>query len=71
MRQGTGALEPALFFWFEFIHGKEPKWLAHQIDADSGVGLNVVAEDITKDGLTDVVIANKKGVFLFEQVGQK
>jgi hypothetical protein len=67
MRQGTGALEPAYLYWFEFIPGKDPKWLAHQIDDDSGVGLNVVAEDITGDGLTDVVIANKKGVFVFEQ----
>jgi len=71
MRQGTGALEPAYLYWFEYIPGKTPQWLAHQIDDDSGVGLNVVAEDISKDGLTDVVIANKKGVFLFEQVRQK
>ncbi|RIW18679.1 VCBS repeat-containing protein [Algoriphagus lacus] len=67
MRQGTGALEPAYLYWFEFVPGEEPQWLAHQIDDDSGVGLNVVAEDINKDGLTDVVIANKKGIFVFEQ----
>ncbi len=67
MKQGTGALEPAYLYWFEFVPGKEPKWLAHQIDDDSGVGLNVVAEDINKDGLTDVVIANKRGIFVFEQ----
>jgi len=67
MRQGTGALEPAYLYWFEFVPGPEPKWLAHQIDNNSGVGLNVVAEDINKDGLTDVVIANKKGIFVFEQ----
>lgn len=67
MRQGTGALEPAYLYWFEYVPGKEPKWLAHQIDEDSGVGLNVVVEDINKDGLPDVVIANKKGIFVFEQ----
>lgn len=68
MRQGTGALEPAYLYWFEFVPGKDPKWLAHQIDDNSGVGLNVVVEDINKDGLTDVVIANKRGIFVFEQV---
>jgi hypothetical protein len=67
MREGTGALEPAYLYWFEYIPGKMPQWLAHQIDDDSGVGLNVVAEDINGDGLLDVVIANKKGIFVFEQ----
>lgn len=68
MKQGTGALEPAFLCWFEFVPGEDPKWLAHQIDDDSGVGLNVVAEDINKDGLTDVVIANKRGIFVFHQI---
>lgn len=68
MRQGTGALEPAYLYWFEYVPGVQPRWIAHQIDDNSGVGLNVVAEDITKDGLTDVVIANKKGIFVFEQL---
>lgn len=71
MREGTGAMEPAYLYWFEFVPdepGKKPVWLAHQIDDDSGVGLNVVAEDITGDGLIDVVIANKKGIFVFEQM---
>lgn len=68
MRQGTGALEPAFLYWFEYIPGESPLWLAHQIDDDSGVGLNVVAEDINQDGLVDVVIANKKGIFIFHQL---
>ncbi|SHO61995.1 FG-GAP repeat domain-containing protein [Algoriphagus zhangzhouensis] len=67
MREGTGALEPSYLYWFEFVPGENPIWKAHQIDDDSGVGLNVVAEDINGDGLRDVVIANKKGVFVFEQ----
>jgi hypothetical protein len=68
MRDGTGALEPAYLYWFEYIPGKEPKWIAHEIDDDSGVGLNVVAEDINGDGLLDIVIANKKGIFVFSQL---
>ncbi len=68
MREGTGALEPAYLYWFEYIPDKNPRWLAHEIDDNSGVGLNVVAEDINGDGLLDVVIANKKGIFVFEQI---
>lgn len=58
---------PPTLFWLEFIPGDEPKWLMHIIDEDSGVGLNNVVEDINGDGLLDVVIANKKGIFYFER----
>ena len=61
-----GAREPALLVWFEFEPGKNPSWKAHEIDNNSGAGLNFIAEDITKDGLIDIVISNKKGVFVFE-----
>lgn len=67
-----GTHELAVLYWFEFQPGKEPLWKAHEIDDDSGAGLNIVTQDITKDGLIDIVIANKKGVFLFENMmGQK
>lgn len=29
-------------------------------------GLNFVAQDVTQDGLTDIIISNFKGVFVFE-----
>ena len=63
-----GAREPAVLYWFEFKPGKEPAWTPHKIDDNSGVGLHVVTQDITKDKLVDIVVANKKGVYLFEQV---
>lgn len=63
-----GGGEPAVLYWFEFKPGKEPTWIPHKIDNNSGVGLQVVAQDITNDNLVDIVIANKKGVFLFEQL---
>ena len=31
---------------------------------DSGVGVQVVASDINGDGLPDIVVGNKKGVFV-------
>lgn len=62
-----GEHDPAVLYWFEFTPGKAPYWKAHEIDNDSGAGLNFVVQDMNKDGLADIVIANKKGVFFFEQ----
>ncbi|MDQ3395831.1 MAG: VCBS repeat-containing protein [Bacteroidota bacterium] len=67
MGKDLGGTEPAVLYWFEFIPGTNPKWIPHLIDNDSGVGVQVVTEDINNDGLVDIVIANKKGVFFFEQ----
>ena len=62
-----GAYEPAVLYWFEFKPGEKPTWIPHLIDDNSGVGVQVVVEDMNKDGLPDVVSANKKGVHLFLQ----
>lgn len=63
-----GGHEPAVLYWFEYKPGKNPSWIAHQIDDDSGVGLHLVTTDMNNDQLIDIVIGNKKGVFFFEQV---
>jgi hypothetical protein len=65
--EDPGGHEPAVLYWFEFIPGPDPKWIPHQIDDDSGVGLQVLVQDIDGDGLPDIIVANKKGVFLFKQ----
>src|SRR5579862_5780349 len=57
-----GAFEPAVIYWFEFKGGKEPAWIPHLIDNDSGVGLQVLVKDINGDGLPDIVVCNKKGL---------
>ena len=62
-----GASEPAVLYWFEFRPGKTPLWFPHLIDDNSGVGLQVIVKDINKDGLPDIIVANKKGVYFFEQ----
>jgi hypothetical protein len=66
-----GTFDPPLLVWYKFSAGKEPYWTQQVIDNDSGVGLNIVAEDITKDKMTDIIIANKKGVFVFENLMRK
>jgi FG-GAP-like repeat len=67
--KGPGGMEPAVIYWFELLKdGKQkPVWVKHLIDGTSGVGIQFVAEDMNKDGLFDIVIGNKNGVFYFEQ----
>ncbi|HEV7350923.1 VCBS repeat-containing protein [Telluribacter sp.] len=67
MGKDPGEYESPVLYWYEYKPGKNPTWTPHLIDNDSGVGVHVVAEDITRDGLIDIVIANKKGVFVFTQ----
>lgn len=62
-----GEYEPAVLFWFEFKAGAIPTWTPHQIDDNSGVGLQVVVEDMNGDRLPDIITANKKGVHVFLQ----
>ena len=62
-----GGMEAAVLYWFEYKPGKEPSWIPHLIDEDSGVGLQVLVEDMNGDGLPDIVSGNKKGVHVFLQ----
>jgi hypothetical protein len=80
--EDPGAYEPAALYWFEYRPGgtgssgiggteggggKGPVWVPHLIDTNSGVGLQVRVQDMNQDGLPDIIVANKKGVFVFEQ----
>jgi hypothetical protein len=60
--------DPVLY-WFELKRdGKGgAAYVPHLIDADSGVGTQFWTGDLNKDGKTDVVVANKHGVFVFTQ----
>ena len=63
--EDPGAYEPSVLYWFEFKPGPNPVWIPHLIDDDSGVGLQVLVQDINGDGLKDIIVSNKKGVFIF------
>jgi len=66
-----GDADPAMLFWIEFTPGKKPYYREHLIDNDSGSGLNIVVQDMNKDGRLDIVTANKNGVFYFENAIKK
>jgi hypothetical protein len=64
---------PAMVYWFK---GKKAKdgmmsYTPHVIDSDSGIGTQFTVTDVNGDGLLDVVVSNKKGTYLFEQVRSK
>ena len=64
---------PAMLYWFEAKKDKDgiTSFTPHKIDDDSGIGTQFAVADVNGDGLPDIVVANKKGVFLFEQVRAK
>lgn len=66
-----GEDEPPTIAWYELARdGTTRKWTKHEFDADSGVGTQFEVHDMNGDGLLDVIVANKRGVFYFEQTQQ-
>jgi hypothetical protein len=60
---------PAIY-WFEAKRGSDGliQFTPHVIDNDSGIGTQFVVGDLTGDGLLDIVVANKRGVHILQQV---
>lgn len=58
-----------VLYWFQLKRdGKGgAEFIPHLIDDDSGIGTQVTTGDLTKDGKIDIIVANKKGVFVFTQ----
>lgn len=68
-----GDVEPMaspVLYWFEIkkSKGQTPKLIPHMIDRESGIGTQFWTGDFNSDKKLDIVISNKKGVFLFEQM---
>jgi hypothetical protein len=62
--------DPAKLFWFKARKSRDglTTFEPRPIDNDSGVGTQFTIADVNGDKAPDIVVANKKGVFLFEQV---
>jgi hypothetical protein len=64
-----GANDPAMLYWFEAKKSDGVvRFVPHTIDGESGIGTQFVVADVNGDKLPDVVVSNKKGTFVFEQV---
>jgi hypothetical protein len=57
---------PAVLLWFELQRSGNGKvtFVPHLIDDDSGVGTQVTPGDLNGDGRPDLIVANKKGIFV-------
>lgn len=61
---------PANLYWFRKTRTASGLcFTPHLIDADSGVGTQLTTGDANGDGRLDIVVANKKGAFVFLQNG--
>lgn len=61
--------DPAVLYWFEWKRENgNVAWTKHLIDSDSGVGTGFKIADMNRDRRPDIIVSNKKGVFLIEQV---
>jgi hypothetical protein len=65
---GVSFETPARLYWFRVGEdGGTATFEPHLIDDDSGVGTQVTVGDVNGDDRRDVVVANKKGAFVFRQ----
>jgi hypothetical protein len=64
---------PAVLYWFKLVRLSKGQvdFIPYLIDDDSGVGTQVVAGFISNKKFPDVVVGNKKGVFLFQHATRK
>jgi hypothetical protein len=60
---------PPVLYWFQLVRDGSggARFVAHAIDDDSGVGTQVTVADLNADAKPDVIVANKRGVFVFRQ----
>ncbi|MEX0611854.1 MAG: PVC-type heme-binding CxxCH protein, partial [Pirellulales bacterium] len=61
-----GSLDPVVLYWFQTVRDDGgARFVPHRIDANSGVGTQVVAGDLNGDKWPDIVVGSKKGTFVF------
>jgi len=58
----------AVLYWFRLVRSGngQAEFVPHLIDDDSGVGTQVTVGYVTSKEYPDIVVGNKKGVFIFE-----
>jgi sugar lactone lactonase YvrE len=64
-----GEQGPIVLYWYDIQprKGQAPTFARHLIALDVGVGTQFVVQDINADHRPDIVVANKRGVFVLHQ----
>lgn len=59
---------PSVLYWFKLNRPKkgEAHYVPHLVDADSGVGTQVLAAKVSNNKYPDIIVGNKKGVFILK-----
>jgi hypothetical protein len=75
---GKGSLDPesnaaAVLYWFKQVRDDDNgvHFVPFLIDANSGAGTQIAVGDVNGDGHPDIVVANKRGTFVFIQKVRK
>jgi len=68
-RGEPGSDKAAMIYWLKASKSKDglTTFAVNEIDNDSGIGTQFVVDDINGDKLLDVIVSNKKGVFVITQ----
>ncbi len=68
---GEGANEAGVLVYYKLRRDETGvNWDRYDIDQASGVGTQFEVADVNGDGLLDIVISNKTGLYYFEQIRQ-
>ena len=73
----TGDVEPnapAVLYWFKTLrHGGSGNvdFVPYQVDNDSGIGTQVTIGKVDKDEFPEIIVGNKKGVFVMHHTAKK
>jgi hypothetical protein len=61
---------PPRLYWFEARKSSDGlvTFTPHEIDDASGVGTQFLVSDFNGDGLLDIIVSNKRGTYVFEQI---
>jgi len=57
---------PAVVYWFKLIRdGKSVRFVPELVNNNSGVGTDMIAIDLNKDGLADIMTSTRRGTTIF------
>jgi putative membrane-bound dehydrogenase-like protein len=64
----VGGHQPPVVYWFRCVRTLDGvEFIPHIVDDDSGVGVEVVVDDLNQDGKQDIISANKRGLSIHIQ----